>query len=43
MVAVRKQAITYANVDPDLCRKMASLGLNELSDLVSAFWHTRSF
>ena len=25
------QAITWANVDPDLCRKMASLGLNELN------------
>ena len=28
--AVRQQAITWANVDPDLCRQMASLGLNEL-------------
>ena len=26
----RQQAITSANVDPDLCRQMASLGLNEL-------------
>ena len=26
--AVRQQAITWANVDPDLCRQMASLGLN---------------
>ena len=25
-----QQAITWANVDPDLCRQMASLGLNEL-------------
>ena len=29
--AIRQQAITWANVDPDLCRHMASLGLNELS------------
>ena len=28
--AVRQQAITWANVDPDICRQMASLGLNEL-------------
>ena len=28
--AVRQQAITWANVDPDLCRQIASLGLNEL-------------
>ena len=28
--AVRQQAITRANVDPDLCRQMASLDLNEL-------------
>ena len=27
---VRQPAITWANVDPDLCRQMASLGLNEL-------------
>ena len=26
--AVRQQAITRANVDQDLCRHMASLGLN---------------
>ena len=26
----RQQAITWANVDPDLCRHMASLGHNEL-------------
>ena len=31
-VAVRQQAITWANVDPDLCRQMASLGLNELNN-----------
>ena len=29
--AVRQQAITLANVDPDLCPHMASLGLNELN------------
>ena len=28
--AVRQQAITWANVDPDLCCQMASLGLSEL-------------
>ena len=28
--AVRQQAITWANVDPDLCRHMTSLGPNEL-------------
>ena len=26
-----QQAITWANVDPDLCRHMASLGPNELT------------
>ena len=35
--ANRQQAITWANVDPDLCRQMASLGLNELnSNLVKS-------
>ena len=29
--AIRQQAITWANVDPDLCHQMASLGLNELN------------
>ena len=29
--AVRQQAITWANVDRDLCRQMASLDLNELN------------
>ena len=24
------QAITWANIDPDLCHQMVSLGLNEL-------------
>ena len=28
--AIRQQAITWPNVDPDLCRQLASLGLNEL-------------
>ena len=28
---VRQQAITWANVDPDLCHHLASLGHNELS------------
>ena len=36
--AVRQQAITWANVDPDLCRHMASLGPNELSMKMIA-WH----
>ena len=27
--AVRQQAITWANVDPDLCRHMVSLGPND--------------
>ena len=27
---VRQQAITWTNVDPDICRHMASLGRNEL-------------
>ena len=27
----RQQAITWANVDPDLCHHMASLGHNELT------------
>ena len=27
--AVRQQAITWANVDPDLCRHMVSLGHNQ--------------
>ena len=29
--AVGQQAITWANVDPDICRHMVSLGHNELS------------
>ena len=29
--AIGQQAITWANVDPDLCRQMASLGLNKLN------------
>ena len=28
--AIREQAMTRSNVDPDLCRHMASLGQNEL-------------
>ena len=32
VVAVRQQAIIWANVDPDLCRQMSSLGLNELTN-----------
>ena len=33
--AVRQQANTWANIDPDLCRHMASLGLNELASVSS--------
>ena len=29
---LRQQAITWANVDPNLCHHMASLGNNELND-----------
>ena len=35
--AVRQQAITWAKVDPDLCRHMASLGPNELK-LIPLKW-----
>ena len=31
MAPNRRQAITWTNVDPDLCRHMASPGLNELT------------
>ena len=31
-----QQAITWANVDPDLCRHLASLGHNELSHAFSS-------
>ena len=31
--AVRQQAITWANVDPVLCRHMASIGHNELMSI----------
>ena len=34
--AVRQHAITWANIDLDLCRHMASLGLNELTHLPMA-------
>ena len=38
--AVRQQAITWANVDPDICRHMASLGHNELKmEKLSNFKH----
>ena len=33
--AVRQQAITWVNVDPDLCRHMVSLGHNELNAFVN--------
>ena len=32
--AVRQQAITWVNVEPDLCRHMVSLGHNELKHLL---------
>ena len=28
---IRQQAICWVNVDPDLCRHMASLGVNDLT------------
>ena len=31
LIAIRQQAITWANVDPDLGQHMASLGPNELT------------
>ena len=34
--AVRQQAITWTNVDQDMCRHLASLGLNELNKPVLA-------
>ena len=34
--AIRQQDITWANVDPDLCRKMTSLGLDELTAFLDA-------
>ena len=44
-----QQAITWANVDPDLCRQMASLGHNELNEFSMQrqcgklnFWSTRA-
>ena len=39
--AIRQQAITWANVDPNLCHHMAWLGLNELiHNKVSCQTHT---
>ena len=32
--AARKQAITWANVDPDLCHHMASPSQNELNEIL---------
>ena len=43
------QVITWANVDPDFCHKMVSLGHNELMDLTitsvvtSAVWYKTKF
>ena len=36
--AVRQQAITWANVDPDLCCHMASLGHHELTLVQQMAW-----
>ena len=36
--AIRQQAITWANVDPDVCRHLASLGHNELTLPRSTTW-----
>ena len=33
-VAIRQQAITWANFDPDICCHLVSLGPNELNNLV---------
>ena len=33
--AVRQEAITWVNVDPDFCGHMVSLGHNELKDHVA--------
>ena len=37
--AVRQQAITWASVDLDLCRHMASLGHNELNGVLIFFFY----
>ena len=37
-----QQAITCANVDPDLCRYMASLGHNELTWQWSTYYISNS-
>ena len=39
--AVRQQAISWANVDPDLCRHMLSLGPNESSSRWQVTQHIR--
>ena len=41
--AVRHQAITRANVDPDLCHHMASLGHNELTAVMTYFLNAMTF
>ena len=38
--AVRQQVITWANVDPDLCRHMASLDPNELTKSIETYEDT---
>ena len=44
VMTIRQQAITWANVEPDLCYQMASLGLNELksSIILNQCWHQGS-
>ena len=37
--AVKQQAITWANVDQDVCHHVASLEGNELTYVVSPVWH----
>ena len=39
--AIRQQANTWANADPDICRHMASLGCNELTPIITQ-WCTCS-
>ena len=41
--AVRQQAIIWANVDPDLCRHMASLGHNELIPHMLIFFRKHKY
>ena len=40
--AVRQQAITWANVDPELCHEMALLGFNELTSIDISIYMTHT-